>query len=51
MSKALTIFLCVHLVQALTMSVSVNVFSENSIKLAAQEILMRPPPPSLRHSW
>jgi len=30
------------------MKVSVNVFSENAMKLAAQDILARPPPESLR---
>ena len=36
-----------HHVEALSPSVSVNVFSENSMKLAAQDILMRPPPDAL----
>lgn len=36
-----------HHVEALSPSVSVNVFSENAMKLAAQDILMRPPPDAL----
>jgi hypothetical protein len=36
-----------HHVEAASPSVSVNVFSENAIKLAAQHVLMQPPPTSL----
>ena len=36
-----------HHVEALSPSVSVNVFSDNAMKLAAQNILMCPPPDSL----
>ena len=36
-----------HHVEALSASVSVNVFSENAMKLAAQNILVRPPPRSV----